>query len=230
MTFHNNKNNCINCTCKVPLFKGLTPDELVKVNAHRYEIFYHAGEIIFKQGSPATHVLSFTRGLAKLTLEDNGKNLFVGIIKPGAFIAGSGMHLEKRHHFTITALADSKVCAINQGVFIDILRNNQKFLTEYLNELNEAYIDLVYRLAGQTHKQARGKVADAILYLSDAFYGKPDFRIQLSTRDIAEMSGVSKESAARTLKEFSQEKIIAFNRQEMNILNLQQLKEISKVG
>lgn len=230
MSFQSNHSNCINCTCKAPLFRFLTPDELHKVNAHRYEIHYLAGEVMLKQGSPATHVLSFTSGLAKINLETNQNNLIIGIIKGGSFIAGPGMHIEKRHHYSIIAMTDSKVCAIDHSVFTEILRNNHKFMTHYLEEVSYAYLDLIHRLSNQTHKQVKGKVADAILYLSENIFNSTTFRIPISTREMAEMSGVSQESVARTLKEFTEEKIIAFNRQEMKIFDLQRLTEISKTG
>ncbi|MDZ7741924.1 MAG: Crp/Fnr family transcriptional regulator [Bacteroidota bacterium] len=230
MAFQKEQKNCINCSCKAPLFKYLTSAELQKVNAHRYEIEYYGGEIIFKQNSPATHVLSFTQGLAKINLEHNEKRLILGIIKPGTFIAGPGMHIDKRHHYSIVAMTDSKVCAIDQSAFIDVLRSNREFMTHYIEEINIAYLNLLNRIGNQAYKQVKGKVADAILYLSENIFNNTFFRIPISTREIAELSGVSHESAARTLKEFSLEKIISFNRQEMKIINLRQLKEISRVG
>lgn len=230
MTFPFEQDHCINCTCKAPLFRFLTLPEFENVNAHRYEIFYRPGEVIFKQGSPATHVLSFTHGLAKIVFEDAGRNIILGLIKPGAFLAGPGIHIQHRHHYSIVSLTDSKVCAIDHSVFSDLLVQNKAFMTNYLQEVNSAYLDSLYRLARQVHKQVKGKVADVLLYLSESVFESTCFKYLLSTREIAELSGVSKESAARTLKEFSDDAIIVINRKQLRILNPELLGEISRFG
>lgn len=222
--------NCQNCYCKAPIFQYLSEKELNEVNANRFEITYHRGETLFKQGGPATHVLSFTGGLAKIVLEINRKNLIIEIVKPVSFIAGPGMHTGSRHHYSVTALKPTSICAIDKKVFNKILHSNEVFIEHYLQMINETYLETLYRLANQTHKQVKGKVADAILYLADKIYEQTSFEYILSTRELAELSGVSKESVARTIKDFSEERIIQVNRKELRITSIEKLREYSRIG
>lgn len=230
MTFIEDTHSCLNCTCKAPLFGFLSTSEFEKVDAHRYEITYNPGEVIYKQGGPATHVLSFNTGLAKIVFEENGKNIILGLIKSGTFLAGPGMHTDRRHHYSIVSITESKVCAIDHAVFIDLLSKNKTFMNDYLQEVNKAYISLLYRLAGQVNQQVKGKIASAIIYLSETIFGNLHFPFLLNTREMAELSGVSKESAARTLKEFSEDKLIQLNRKELKILDIEKLIHISEFG
>ncbi|MDZ7777988.1 MAG: Crp/Fnr family transcriptional regulator [Bacteroidales bacterium] len=221
---------CINCSCQNHIFHVLSDSELEKVNAHRTEIKFKRGDTIFKQGGPAMQVLLFTDGMAKINIEANGKNLIIGIITQGSLVAGPGMHTDNRHYYSVVALKDCSVCAVDQSVFQALLLNNAAFLNTYLKYINEIYIETLGRLTNQAYKQVKGKVADAIIYLSEHIYKAYNFELILSTREIANLSGVSKESTARTLKELSDENIIRLNRQEINVLNPERLHQLSKMG
>jgi len=52
----------------------------------------------------------------------------------------------------------------------------------------------------------------------------------ISRQDLADISGMSKESAIRILKEFKDEGILSIDGNVVHILNPQQLKQISQTG
>jgi CRP/FNR family transcriptional regulator len=81
-----------------------------------------------------------------------------------------------------------------------------------------------------TQKQMNGRIADALFYLSDQIYGSNPFEMTISRQDLADLSGMSKESAIRILKEFKDEGILTVNGNILHILNPQQLKKISETG
>ena len=72
--------NCVNCVKKSIIFGHLSKSELKLIDNNRYEVNYNPGEIIFKQGTPCNHVVSFVSGLAKVYIEGlNEKNLILKI-------------------------------------------------------------------------------------------------------------------------------------------------------
>ena len=75
-----------------------------------------------------------------------------------------------------------------------------------------------------------GRIADVLLYLKDKVYESNPFQTTLSRQDLADMSGMSKESAIRILREFKDEGIIQVNGNEFEILNLEHLIKISQTG
>lgn len=225
------RQNCKHCSRKASFFQYLNDDELDLIDRNRYEIEYFPGETIFKQGSPSTHVLSFNHGIAKICVEGSfSRNMILRLIKPGEFIAGPGIFIENKHHFTITALDRSSVCVIDNEAFKSVIHSNRVFMDAYLKMLNYNYLKTIQRLSSQVQKQSKGKLAESILYLSQEVYGKEIFPLNLSLREIGELSGISKEGTARTLKEFADDKLIRFNRKEMEILNSNLLTEISLKG
>ena len=75
--------NCKNCKRRNNIFALLNDEELELVDKHRYELIFNKGEIIFKQGSPLTHIACITEGLAKLYIEGlNKRNLILSFAKP----------------------------------------------------------------------------------------------------------------------------------------------------
>ncbi len=75
-----------------------------------------------------------------------------------------------------------------------------------------------------------GRLADALLYLSNEDFLNEKIFSHLSREDIAGFAGFSVESTVRLLKEFKNDKIIDTDGKEIKILNLHLLKDISRRG
>jgi CRP/FNR family transcriptional regulator len=75
-----------------------------------------------------------------------------------------------------------------------------------------------------------GRMADALLYLFDEIFNSTRIPMLLSRNDLAELSGMSKDSAVKTLRDFQQDGIIEINERELALLNADALNRISKLG
>jgi CRP/FNR family transcriptional regulator, polysaccharide utilization system transcription regulator len=223
--------NCLDCIRKSPIFRFLSDEQLIRFNENRYETKYNAGEIIFKQGTAMTHMMSFTSGLAKIYLEgSNQRNIILRIIKAGEFIGGPGMFTDFRHHFTVRAIEDSSACFIDVNVFKDIMNENTEFSIQTYKSANMHTLKNFQKFVSLTQKQMPGRIADAIIYLYEEIYQSNPFQITLSRQELGDMTALSKESAIRILKQFKDEKIISINQNELEILNEDALYEISRIG
>ena len=113
-----NGNVCKDCLKRCDMFRHLTDDELDYINKHRYEAKFKAGEVIFKQGSPTAHVVSFSTGLAKLYIEaSTSRDVIIAIVQPTSLIGGPGLYLDARHKYSLSALTDALVCFIDANPF-----------------------------------------------------------------------------------------------------------------
>lgn len=75
-----------------------------------------------------------------------------------------------------------------------------------------------------------GRIADALIYLSEKVYCRNPFELTISRQDLADLSGMSKESAIRILKEFKEEGVLTAEGSFIHILNQGQLQHISETG
>jgi CRP/FNR family transcriptional regulator, polysaccharide utilization system transcription regulator len=230
MTKFSHSFNCVDCLCRSVIFKKLTESELDMINDNRYEVTFKAGEIMFKQGTPSPHFLCLTKGLAKLYIEGYGKNLIIGLVKPVEYILGPGVYVDNRHHYSAAAVEDSAACMVDANTYKLIVRQNPDFADEFIKRVSNLSIFNFEQFISLTQKQMHGRIADALFYLSEKIYCANPFQMTLSRQDLADLSGMSKESAIRILKEFKVEGILSTNGNTMNILNPAQLKKISETG
>jgi len=208
----------------------LSTTELELINDNRYEVSFKAGEMMFKQGTPSPHFLCLTSGLAKVYIEGYGKNLILSLVKPVEYILGPGIYVDNRHHYSASAVEDSTACMVDANTFKLIMRDNPDFAYEFIRRISIMTIFNFEQFISLTQKQMNGRIADALFYLSDQIYGSNPFEMTISRQDLADLSGMSKESAIRILKEFKDEGILTVNGNILHILNPQQLKKISETG
>lgn len=102
---------CDNCNEKSHIFSLLSQEELLVLNRDRFEVMFEPGQVIIKQGAPATHFVSLTMGMAKLYLEGfDRKKLILEIVKPWKLFGGPGVFTDMRYHYSISALTETASC------------------------------------------------------------------------------------------------------------------------
>jgi CRP-like cAMP-binding protein len=222
--------NCFNCNCRASVFTKLSNPELELINQNRFEVTFKAGEIMFKQGTPSPHFLCITKGMAKIYIEGLGKNLILGLVKPVEYIFGPGIYVDNRHHYSASAVEDSIACLVDVETYKGLVRKNPDFAEEFIKRFSQQAIINFDQFISLTQKQMHGRIADALIYLCDKIYCRNPFELTISRQDLADLSGMSKESAIRILKEFKEADILRSDGNFIHILNRGQLQHISETG
>lgn len=224
-------NHCVNCLSRADIFRCLNTDELNELSCNRAQVHFKAGELIYKQGTPAQNVACLTSGKVKLYIEGfDNKNLVIGIVKPVDYILGPGVYVDNRHHYSAMAIEDSTACVFSAELFKKFIRKNPNFAEAFIRKVSELSIFNFGQIISLSQKQMPGRIADVILSLSERVYEANPFTTTLSRQDIADMSGMSKESAIRILKEFKDEGILSVEGNVFEILNKDYLYKISQTG
>lgn len=178
-----------------------------------------------------THVISVNSGLAKVYLEGVNNTInIIRIVKPTNFIGGPGIYIDEIHHYTVSALTDTMVCFINLQVFKEIIDTNKKFAQEFLKDFSLNVLSIYNRLVYLTHKQMPGRMADTLIYLFNEIFHSSKFNLHLSKQDFADLSGMSKESAIKVLRDFQNNGVIRIIDNEIELLDPEALNRISRVG
>lgn len=229
--FEKNQINCLTCECKSPLFYFLNADELSLVEQNRFNVRFKPGETIRKQGTYMSHVISVNSGLAKLYIEGiEKKNAILRLVRPTNFIGGPGIYLDQMHHYTVSALIETSVCFIDIQVFKQIIASNTVFFEEFLKDFSRNTLSIYNRLINLTQKQMPGRMADTLIYLQEEIFKSSRIPSLISKQDLADLSAMSRDSAVKALREFQHEGITKTEGNEIEILNIDALKRISKIG
>lgn len=228
-----NKNaSCFNCNNKLNLFCYMTDEQLALVDEERQEVHFRAGETIFKNGGPLTHMICLTKGMAKIYLEDEitNKRIILKLARPVEMLLGPGFLVDNRHHFTAVALEDTDACYIDIERHKKVMQENPEYSLAIVKHINEIVLHQFEKMMSLTNKHTHGKLAESLIYLSQNIYQTNEFDTKLSRQDIGDLCGMTKETTIRTLKDFSNEGFIECNHNHIKILDLDKLKNISKNG
>lgn len=223
--------DCQECLNRAPYFQILSSEELEIINRERYSVRYKAGEMILKQGTSSTHVLSLIDGIVKIYIEGIGdRNLLLSLQKPWALMGGPGMHTDRRVHYSVSALTDVSICFIVLDNFNKVMTMNCRFANQLIGHVSKQSVILFDKMISLTQKQMHGRMADGLLYLSKDFFESESFKMHLSRQEIADLTAMSKDSAIRILKDFERDRLISLKGNELSILNMDQLQNISMKG
>lgn len=225
----NSNNNYLNNN--FDCFHSLEFDDLQIINSKKTRISFFKGETIFKQGAFAPHVLFINSGLVKVYLQtDRNKQVNIRIAKQGNFMAFSSIFRKNTYLYSAVALKDSTICMVDKQALKKLLLQNTDFAMQ-MNSKNcdneNRYIDIIYNLS---HKQMRGKLASALIYLSQDEFKDDNIFEYLSRQDIANFASITVESAVKFIKEFEKEGIITLDGKKITIKDPISLEDINIKG
>lgn len=222
--------SCFDCAMRSPMFEFLSKKELDLISSNKFEIKFRKGEIIRKQGTHLSHVISVNSGLAKLYIEGyNGRNLILRIIKSRNFIGGPGMYYDQRHHYSVIALVDLSACFIDMNIFKQIINTNPEFAGQFMKEFSKNMLQTYDRLVSLTQKNTPGRMAEALLYLANDIFESDRFDPHITKSDLADLTGMARDSAVKILRDFKEDNLIKLEK-GIEILNRTALLKISEFG
>ncbi len=197
----------------------------------QFRVHFRKGETICKQGAITAYVMLLAGGLTKNYLEGvQGKGFNFKIVTPFDFIGASSVFGSNRYLFSGSALVPSTVYMIEKSIFRSLALENPDFnlkVMEWFSHTTEYHLD---RLSCIASKQSLGRISHILLYLMNDVFHSPHIPAAISRKDIAELAGMSVESAVRMLSELKKDKIIRITNQGLTIEDTQLLKTLSRAG
>ena len=222
--------DCQQCFNRNEIFQLLPEEDLEYLNGHRAEVRFKKGEIIFKQGSPLTHIVIISDGLGKNYIEGpRGKNLIISIAKPLEINGGPGMYVDMRHHTTLMALTDVRACFLDVNAYKEVIRRNPSFAEEFIKCFSENSIHTFNQFVTLTQKNMEGRIAEALLYLKNDVFKNGAIK-HITKQEIADLTGLTKESTIRVMKDMRNEAVIEEEGKSIVILNEPSLIKYAELG
>ena len=219
------------CEIQAPCFQTLSEAEVEIIKQSRTQILFRKGDNLTKQGAFASYVLFVINGLAKQYIEGDGnKSHNLRIIQSVAFVGISSIFSKNTFHYSSIALTDCQVFLIEKAAIIEISRQNGSFGLDIMRRYSDQNSDLFQNLNHVLYKQMNGRMAETLLYLNSLKAEHSDVFQLLTRKDIADFASVSTESAVKLLKQFEKDGLIKLHDKDIELLQLDSLKEISIRG
>ena len=195
------------------------------------EVSFNAKDIICKQGTFASHIMYVCQGLVKTYIENDNDTLLLRIIPAGSLIGLSAlMENNSTFSFSASTYVPSRIRMFDINIFRQIIKSNPLFGYDIINIFCENSVQIYGRFFSLTKKQSYGRLADLLLCLSSRVYKAEAFELLLSRKEMAELSGLSREKVIRIIKEFKEDNLIATKGKTIEILDLEGLQKISDHG
>ncbi|KAB2842520.1 Crp/Fnr family transcriptional regulator [bacterium] len=227
--------SCTECQSRsMGVLCNLDSEALEKLNSHKTSNRYLKGQIIFYEGNQAFGLYGVYSGRVKLYKTGiDGRRQIVRICGPGDILGYRSLFAEEPYHATAEALEDSTICCIDRAAFFSVIGENPRFAFDLLRKLSvelRSAEDLATSIA---QRPVRQRMAELLVMLQQT-YGKPvkkgvQIHLELSREEMAEMIGVTQETAIRLLSEFKKGGWISVQERCITILNPQSLLEVAEI-
>jgi len=223
--------NCHTCTLDEQCLNKLIPGEPDFEEANKVMVTYLKGEILCKVGGFPSGVNTVLTGFVKVFVEGPGhRNIVVKILSPGDYLGLASICGCVTYSYTAMALTECLVCSMERDTVRELIRGNGKFAYEVAKWYCVNYDRAYSKISSLGFKRLPGRMADVLFYLD-----QPRFRLHgiyecLSRKELADLAGITMESAVRILSDFEKSGIVRLAGKEIEILDHSRLEQISHSG
>ncbi len=214
-----------------PAVKRLALKEQELLAKNSTEVKPKKGDLIFMQNAFANNVAYLTSGLVKKHMTGlNDKQQIIEIIKAPTYIGIPTTLGNNINQYSVTSLTESSMCMIDLNIFKQLCYENALFSYEIIQEMARKELKHFCNCFNRTQKNAKGLVAETLVYFSRTVFNSNNFCIPLNRSEIADLINISREQVCRVLSEFHHDGIIDIKGKEIVIKNSDLLNKISRNG
>ncbi len=192
---------------------------------------YEKGIVFFTQGEKSSGILLMLQGTAKLSIaSSSGKAIILGFEGPGTILGLAATILGKTHYATAEALGPATVVFLRRDAFLKLVEENTKTALEAAALLSERCFKLLdeLRIIGLS-ESAQQRLAAFLLELRpDGKDNGVGIRLPgVRQEDLAQMVGLSRETASRLLSRFKKRQILNWKHSTLEIRNWVALQKLA---
>ena len=212
------------CTYKVPIFKHFNCQEVEELHKE-----YKKGDILFNEGELADTLYIINEGKLKIfSYTKDGKEQILHILKEGDFWGELQLLQETNFKCYAKAIEDCNVCTITKEQFQKLILEKPEMSLKVLEVVSQRLIHLESLALVLSDNDTDAKLAYLLVDLANHYGIKMGSKIVVNlpfTReDMANYTGLTRETISRKLNMFSEKGIIKIiGHKKIEILDLKYL-------
>ncbi|TKB53464.1 MAG: Crp/Fnr family transcriptional regulator [Nitrospira sp.] len=226
--------NCDTCALRAKaVLCDLEGDDLAEFQKIKRTLDYEAQQTVFYEGHVCLGFYLLCAGKVKLTRSSaRGQRQILRILGPGELIEKHAFGERALHEVTCEALEPSQVCVIDKERYLAVIHRNPQLAIKLIQLLSNELKVNMEQLDQFTFQTARARLAGLLLELDDRFGKKNADRVQvgltLKREEVAEMAGITVETAIRLLSAFRDEGLLTIDGRAITLLNPDRLARIAR--
>jgi CRP-like cAMP-binding protein len=228
------KIDCDHCSIRdQSIVKDLTNDELTAFGACGVRAIYKRRQVIFHEGTPANGLYVLCQGAVKLYQSDRfGHDHILHISVPGEVMGEMPQDLNETYSVSAEALTDSQLCYLPRERLVQFIQKHPNVGIRLIESFSKALSSARKKIRALALKRAENRLAELLIQLAQAAgepmrNGTTRMRLDYSRRELAEMIGVSTETAIRLLARLKQKRAITTQHRELVITDAEKLSRLA---
>ncbi len=215
---------------KVPLFSGLSEEDLDRLITISREKFYPKDSVIFQREEVGNFFFLICSGRVKVIIEtEDGKEAILSILYPTEFFGEMSLLDGEPRSASIVALEYTRVLIIQRDEFLNLLSKHPEMSLKILKTLSLRLRKANKQIETLMFFDAPGRIARILLdiVLDKGAKTEKGIAVDLdfTRQELGSLIGVSRETATRVLKNFEEEGIITVEKNHIIVHNLEKLKK-----
>jgi CRP-like cAMP-binding protein len=194
----------------VPLFDGLTREQLAVVSAGAHVRTAGRGTILFHQGDPVRGFFFVLRGQVQLTVSAaDGAQKVLEIVPAGESFGEAVVFDGITCPVTATALVDSELLAVSSRAVLDLLDRDPSFARRMLANMAVRLRRLVRDVESYSLRTSEQRVIGFLLHEAGDGDGGREVVLPAAKQTVASRLNLTPETLSRTLRSLSADGLIS---------------------
>lgn len=217
---------------QMPLFAGLSPDDLERVAGGCSVRQHEAGEMLVTEGSESESIFIPLSGRVSITKSaESGKELIVALLGPGDVFGLFYFVPSFAGSTSARAQISARVLWMPKSIFASLVAQRPSVLAELLDSVAARLVHSHELSSGLAHARVEDRIITMLIALLKEFgkasAGPNEGRIYITRRELADMTGTTPETAIRATKNLEREGLLDLTKPGIiKIPNIAKLREV----
>jgi len=208
-------------------FAGLDEAVIQRLTANKKLHHFNKGEFIYMDGDPTNAYLVVFRGMVRLFKQSPCGRIFtMTVMHAGNTLNDISIFNDTPAFVSAEVLKPTTVISIEREEFLSVVSGNPELMCNMMRTVASRVKSIMERLVYMMADKAERRVCKVILMLS-AEYGAV---VPFTHQDIADMAGVSRETASRAIIHLQSGGLIIPYRGSLKIVSLRKLAHLFDDG
>ena len=212
----------------VNLYKILCPHKVKTMGAKHEFVTYKREQFIYMPDDSANHIYMIVRGRVKIGhYLESGEEVLSAILSTGEIFGELAMAGEEKRKDFAQAMEETTICPLTTEELKELMYENKELSFKILKLIGLRIMKLERKLELLVFKDARTRVIE---FLKDAAAWKgvkvgfeTMIQTKLTHKDIASLTGTSRQTVTTILNDLKEKNLINFNRKQILIRDMDKL-------
>jgi CRP-like cAMP-binding protein len=215
------------------LFAGFAPGEAERVLAAGSTRVLRRGEVLFREGEPASTLFLVESGRVKLTqVTPGGQEVILRYLAPGDTFAAVALFERSTYPVTAQATERTRLRAWAREVLPQLVQEHPRFEANVLRIVSTHTREALSRVRELSTEPMAQRLARTLLRLGEQVGRKEEdgslLIERITQQEVSEIAGASLFTVSRTLADWEEQGIVETGRQRYRILDAGRLAAISE--